>query len=130
LALLLVAASGAASAAESLSRPPASIVGVGNAPCSDFVATYGAMEKIKRHEDVDPATLAKTYEDYGNFTGTLGGFFASAMMEHGDRKWPFKSMDYAMSLIYEACQHNPSSRYIDIVHVMSKASFPRGVRWK
>ncbi|ASF46684.1 hypothetical protein [Methylovulum psychrotolerans] len=130
LPILLLLALPCAASAASFFRPPATMVGIGNAPCSAFVSTYETMAKINRHEVQDSATLQKTYEDYGNFSGTLSGFFASFMMEHGDKVWPFKSTDYALSLAYQTCQHNPTTRYIDIVYLMAKTSFARGVKWK
>ena len=114
--------------AERLTRPPDNITGIGASPCSDFVSTYEAMQRIKRNEEKDPGTIVGTFGSYGDFTGTFGGFFASSMMENGDEKLPFTNVDHSMSMVYEVCKQNPSVRFIDIVYTMSQTAFGRSVK--
>lgn len=116
--------------ADKLSRPPDNIIGIGASPCADYVSTYEAMQRIKNNEEKDPGTIVGVFGAYGDFTGTFGGFFASSMMQHGDRKIPFISGDHAMSHIYEICKQNPKTRFIDVVYVMSNTAYGRKVKWK
>jgi len=114
--------------AEKLTRPPNNITGIGASPCSDFVSTYEVMQRINNKEEKDPSTIAGTFGAYGDFTGTFGGFFASSMMEHGDKKLPFTNADHSMSLLYGICKQNPNVRFIDIVYTMSQTAFGRSVK--
>lgn len=116
--------------AERLKKPPDLIIGIGNEKCSDFVMVYNQKQKIDRKEEKDIAVIAGASAAYADFLGTFGGFLASAMMEQGISKIPFKSQEHAMSLIYEACKQNPDARYIDMVYIMSRTAFGKNVKWK
>ncbi|MCK9394256.1 MAG: hypothetical protein M0Q44_01530 [Methylobacter sp.] len=113
--------------AEKLIDPPNSIIGIGKEPCSTFIETYDAKQRINRKEEKDVVKIIGTFGAYGDFNGTLGGFFASSMMANGDKKVPFNNDDHALSLAYEICKQNPSARFIDVVYVMSQTAFGRKV---
>lgn len=115
--------------AEPLVRPPDSILGIGASPCSDYVDTYEDMQRVNRKEVSDVGAIVGIYGAYGDFTGTFGGFLASSMMTNGDREVPTRDSDHAMNLIYKICKDNPSTRYIDVVYVMSHTLFGRNVPW-
>jgi hypothetical protein len=126
ICLLLVPA---ISNAGKLPRPPDNIIGIGAEPCSEYVSAYDSMQRVLKHQEKDAGEIAGIMATYADFTGTFGGFFASAMMEHGDTKLPFKSREHAMNLAYQVCTDNPNIRFIDAIYVMSHTAFGRNVKW-
>lgn len=111
--------------AEKLPRPPDEIIGIGASPCAEFVQIYDAMQRIKQNKESDYGFIAGTFGAYGDFTGTLGGFLSSSMMENGDRKIPFENDDDALSKIYVVCKANLKLRFIDVVYIVSHTAFGR-----
>lgn len=124
MALVLMPAIGSAG---KLSSPPNSMIGIGKESCGVFVETYDAKQRINRGEEKDVTKILGTFGAYADFNGTMGGFFASSMMEHGDKKIPFNGDEHALSLAYEICKQNPGARFIDIVYAMSQTAFGRKV---
>jgi hypothetical protein len=128
LPLLILISLSSTSFAGKLVRPPDSITGIGGSRCSEFITTYDEMQRIKNHEEKNTQVIAGTLGAYGDYTGTFGGFFASAMMEHGDKKLPWTSYEQSMALVYNICKEHPEARYIDIVWIMSETAFGRYVK--
>ena len=98
-----------------LRRPPDSMIGIGREPCFEYSRIYNEYQKVVKGEESDWQQIVGAVGSYANFEGTFGGFLARIQMEKGLQQPPFKSKEYAMERIYEACVINPNARFIDMV---------------